>query len=351
MRNIKTTLALLFAYALATFLPAPGLWLRGLRLGAESVHPPQILLALLLLTAGISTSRDALRRVLFFRYQMLLMLTLSWIAPAMSAMVIAFGVWCLGCPGSVALGIVIVSAMPIANSSVGWSTLLGGHVAMSIAILVCSTALSPLLTPLLVSLGSQEIGAAEAALRSTPWSEGMGQFFFVWVLLPVFAGVLVAGRLTRVQSKQLTPSLKRLSFGILVLLNYLNGAACLPRLAEQPEMLFWPAVAALALLGLSFGACQFFKWLSNKFSIIPRLSSANQNSLTLAVVMRNTGAALVFAGEALPTFALVSITIVTYTLVQHLGVGVLLVPRSAMRRARRLDKQADVAHDREAALE
>ncbi|MCA9134495.1 MAG: hypothetical protein KDA45_15100, partial [Planctomycetales bacterium] len=57
---------------------------------------------------------------------------------------------------------------------------------------------------------------------------------------------------------------------------------------------------------------------------------AEQRSLLLAVIMRNTGAALVFAGAALPDFALVSITIITYTLFQHLWVAFFLAKRGKL---------------------
>ena len=150
----------------------------------------------------------------------------------------------------------------------------------------------------------------------------MGQFFFMWVLVPVLLGVLIAGRVSEAVTLRIVPVARRLSFFILILLNYLNGAACLPALAWQPQLLAWPLIGAASLFLVSLALSQF---LARQCVIAePAAESSTSVSLMLAVVMRNTGAALVFAGAALPDYASVSLTIIAYTMLQHVGVGFLL---------------------------
>ncbi len=324
MQKLRTLLLLLLAYAAATFVPGPGLWLRELNLGSNSVQPPQVLLATLLLSAGLCSSKGALRTTLKTRVRFLAMAISAWIIPLIAAVLTVAILWGgLGCPPRVALGVVIIAAMPVANSSVGWATSLGGSVTLSIALLVVGTALSPLLTPIAINAGAYSLNTAEQALHETPWSEGMGQFFFMWVLVPVLLGVLIAGRLHDSATERLVPVARRLSFFMLILLNYLNGAACLPALAEQPQLLTWPLLGAGCLLLTSLALGQGLASRSTEDQAA-NSDNATQVSLVLAVVMRNTGAALVFAGAALPDYAAVSLTIIAYTMLQHVGVGFLL---------------------------
>ncbi len=330
MQKIQTLVLLLTAYAAATWFPGPGQWLRELNVLTHSVQPPQILLAALLFSAGVCSSQGAIRTILNMRTRFILLAGLAWLLPLLSAAATVSLLWgLLGCPASVALGVLVVAAMPVANSSVGWSTSMGGSVPLSIALLVVGTALSPVLSPLCISAGATAIGTAEGTLTQSPWSDGMGQFFLLWVLLPVLSGVALAGRLNSSQRQWLLPVARRLSFALLILLNYLNAAACLPALAEQPGLLLWPLLAAGVLLTTAFGCSQIIVHLPCGPTQAAVMDSPQKTSLLLSVVMRNTGAALVFAGAALPQFVLVSVTIIAYTMLQHLCVGLLLTKEAS----------------------
>ncbi len=354
---------LLVAYAAATWFPQPGLWLREINLFSASIQPPQMLLAALLFSAGLCASPGAVKTIGSAKERLIVLAVAAWLVPLTAALVATSVLWgVLGGPASVALGIVIVAAMPVANSSVGWATSMGGSVPLSIALLVVGTALSPLLTPLVIGAGAICLGTAEQALTQTPWSEGMGLFFLIWVLAPVLLGVLLASRLSLAVNAKIVPVARRLSFGILIVLNYLNGAPCLPPLAQEPHLLLWPLLASASLLILSFVIAQFGpRWLTanlnqtpaaaglaafsatremaNRADIPNRADIANraamesqaaeQLSFVLSVVMRNTGAALVFAGAALPDYVLVSLTIIAYTMLQHCWVGFFLSPQTS----------------------
>lgn len=341
MQKYRTLLLLLAAYAAATWLPGPGLWLRNIDLLSTSIRPPQVLLAALLFSAGLCSSRGAVQTIVSSRERLLLLALAAWLVPLAAALCATLGIYgLLGGPASVALGIVIVAAMPVANSSVGWATSMGGSVPLSIALLVVGTALSPLLTPMVIGAGAISLGTAEEALTRTPWSEGMGLFFLVWVLIPVLLGVWSASRFSPSISERVVPAARSMSFIILILLNYLNGAPCLPALAQQPHLLIWPVLASGTLLLLSSGCVWLVPRLLPVTQLVPVATPAlpsssepppaERISLLLAVVMRNTGAALVFAGAALPEYVLVSLTIIAYTMLQHCWVGFFLSPQASV---------------------
>ncbi len=329
MQKLQTLVLLLVAYAAATWIPGPGLYVRQWNLLGNlldwSVNPPEVLLAGLLFSAGLCSTHGAVRTILANRQRLVASAVAAWLMPLIAATIAVACLWGLaGCPPQVALGIVIVAAMPVANSSVGWATTMGGSVALSIALLVVGTALSPVLTPLAIGAGAITLRTAEHALMHTPWSDGMGAFFLTWVLAPVLLGVVTASQLPAWLLQHIVPWSRRVSFVILILLNYLNGAPCLPALAEQPGLLRWPVLAAACLLLLSFVASLA---VSRSLRGALRLAApepAERVSMMLSIVMRNTGAALVFAGAALPEFVSVSLTIIAYTMLQHLWAGALL---------------------------
>ncbi len=306
---------LLAAYAAATWFPEPGLWLREINFLGAAIQPPQILLAALLFSAGLCASRESVRSILSAQERIVVLAAVAWLVPLAAAFLSVAILWGgLAGPASVALGVVIVAAMPVANSSIGWATSRGGNVSLSIALLIFGTALSPLLTPLAIRVGAIRLETAEHALTQTPWSQGMGLFFLIWVLIPVLLGVGLASRFSSPVARRVIPVARQLSFAILILLNYLNAAPCLPALAQEPELLLWPLLGSSSLLLLSFVGVR----------LVPQRNSAESVSLILAVVMRNTGAALVFAGAALPDYVLVSLTIIAYTMLQHCWVGFFL---------------------------
>lgn len=345
MQKYQTLFLLLTAYAAATWFPAPGLWLRELELFSPAIRLPQLLLAGLLFSAGLCAARGAAGGSSQMRRRLAEFVVVAWLIPWLSAVVSVAGLWwLLQGPASVALGLVIVAAMPVANSSVGWATSLRGSVPVSIALLVVGTALSPLVSPAVIGLGAMSLGTAEQALKETPWSAGMGGFFLVWVLSPVLLGAALATRLSAQQNQRLSPLARRLSFAILIVLNYLNGAPCLPALANEPQLLWWPLTGSFTMLVLAYaGVCLVNRLLvgaagkaasapaagDNDSDISELPTAAEQTSLILAVVMRNTGAALVFAGAALPSYVLVSLTIIAYTMLQHCWVGFFLAPPAA----------------------
>lgn len=326
MRTRQTLILLVLAYVAATWLPEPGIRLRSLSIAGLPGSLSQWTLAGLLFSAGVCSSQDALQRVLSNAATLARGLTAVWLLTWLAGGSVAAVLWALGAPAQVCLGVVIVAAMPVANSSVGWSSYLGGNVGTSVALLVSATALSPVLSSIVITIGATCFGDAVGTSDSLPWAEGMSGFFLSWVLIPVLLGVAIAGRLHESQSRFVTPIARRASFTMLIFLNYLNGTTCLPVLVDRPAQLAWPLLGAALLLAFAFA---FGHWIrKNRSATVPELETngSHQMSLELAILLRNTGAALVFAGTALPGFVLVSITIIAYTMLQHLFVGFWIAP-------------------------
>lgn len=327
MRNNRSLFFLIIAYILAVWIPGPGVWISQLNLGLSSVRVPQLTLAILLFSAGSCSSLDAMWQLGELRFRFPLAIMMSVILPLLTALgvcVLLLGVF--SAPPAVALGVLIVAAMPVANSSIGWSTIVGGNIALSIGLLFVSTAFSPVLVPVVITAVTEIIGSANSELASSPWNSNMSVFFLVWVFLPALLGLLVSSFLVAaIRDRQMVIA-RRVSFSMLVFLNYLNGSMCLPALREDPMTLAWPVGAASGLVFASFGAAR----LSLRFVGSRHSSSASSTgndysqSLLLATVLRNTGAALVFAGVVLPSFVQVSITIISYTMFQHVFVSAVI---------------------------
>src|SRR5262249_21355577 len=115
---------LLGAYALAGFVPAPGLWLRGLHFGevavlgeATRITVPVALLALLLLNAGLGIPAAQARRLLHSPGALAAGLAANLVVPVafIFAVTQAMGVW--HNPEEVQqilVGLALVASMPIA---------------------------------------------------------------------------------------------------------------------------------------------------------------------------------------------------------------------------------------------
>src|SRR5690606_30082760 len=118
-----TLVLLLVAYAAATWIPGPGLHVRQWNLLGLSINPPEVLLAGLLFTAGLCSTHGAVRTILANRQRLVASALAAWLIPLIAATTAVACLWGMaGCPPQVALGIIIVAAMPVANSSVGWAT-------------------------------------------------------------------------------------------------------------------------------------------------------------------------------------------------------------------------------------
>ena len=183
---------LIASYLLAGVAPAAGLWIRSAAWGGASL--PMLMLGFLLFNAGLGVNLADLNEIrreprgLAFGLAANLLIPIAFIWLVMHTMRLWHN------PDEVQnilVGLALVASMPIAGSSTAWSQNAGGNVALSLALVLGSTFLSPLTTPLalhsvgLMTTGDYSEDLHELAGASTGW------FLAVSVIIPVIAGLAV----------------------------------------------------------------------------------------------------------------------------------------------------------------
>ncbi len=126
------------------------------------------------------------------------------------------------------VGLALIATMPVAGSSTAWSQNSNGHLALSLGLVVGSTLLSPITTPaVLHTVGWLTKGAFADSLRHLAAS-GTRSFLVVFVLIPSLAGMAIRHLLGTGRLRRITPGLKVMNSGTLLILGYANAAVSLP---------------------------------------------------------------------------------------------------------------------------
>jgi bile acid:Na+ symporter, BASS family len=373
--HFQTLLLLLVAYALAAWLPALGNWLRSFRISPWGLCPgiqiQHAMLALMLLCAGLGSTPAGLRNTLQNGGKVIGITALSWLLPAFAGvLVVVLLGWIPGIPIEVRLAVLIVSAMPVANSTAGWANQISANIPLSLAVLIAATALSPVITAPIINLGLFVTGLKQSGVDALPaWGSDMSMFFALWVFVPIAIGVLLSQLLSASRLSKLQPLSTHLSLAMLLLLNYVNGTVCLPGLIVEPGQFFQPLLAAGLLISSIVGVFVLLKFIQFRIagkhavtspelaitsnsnsspvgsstessdpvscgssSVSERGNPSDELTLLLAVVMRNTGAAMVYTSTALASVPLVGLVVLFYTVMQHLLIGAVVgMPRAASR--------------------
>lgn len=327
---------LIAAYGLAVLWPQPGLTMKHWEWAPGTSTSQPVTLSLLLLTVMLwvaATSTDITRIRFVLRSPLLLSFALLavWLGPALLVIVAGWIVpWMVDGEATVGLlvGLALVAAMPVANSSVGWTQSASGNLALSLAIVVLSISLSPWVTPNLLSWLGMSLSPAERAYCERLVNNFSGWFFIVWVLLPTAAGFLARYLISPARVARCSCWLSLTSAAALLLLNYINSALALPNMRESsPAVLLTTALfaAALSVVGLVGG------W---GVARLLRVDDAARSALMFGLSMKHTGLALTLAGAVLNSQPLAVLMIVLATLMQHLLAG--LVHWWLQRNARKL---------------
>jgi BASS family bile acid:Na+ symporter len=219
---------------------------------------------------------------------------------------------------NILVGLAMIGAMPIAGASTAWAQNADGNIALSLALVLASTLLSPVLTPLGLD--------AVALLTSGDYSEdlqelargGARAFVALTVVIPSVVGMALRASIGDRRAKRVLPALKVLNLVDLLVLSYSNASLALPQIFERPDWDFIALTLAItiAMCGGAFSA----GWASARAL---RAASAERVSLTYGVGMNNNGTGLVLASSALADHPLVLLPIIFYNLVQQVAAGVL----------------------------
>ncbi len=318
---------LIAAYALAGFAPAAGLWLRSLHLGtaviageAVSLSLPSLLLSLLLFNAGLGVETNQLGELLG-KYRILV---IGLLANLVLPFLVIAGVW-MALPlwdepnemQYLLVGLALIAAMPVAGSSTAWSQNSNGDLALSLGLVVGSTLLSPITTPaILHTVGWLTEGSFADSLHHLA-AGGTRSFLVVFVLIPSLAGMAIRHLLGTGRLRRITPGLKVMNSGTLLILGYANAAVSLPATFADPDWDFLlicvVIVTGLSVLGFLAGA------------VIARMLGADasrRTALMFGLGMTNNGTGLVLATTALAHIPEVFLPVIVCNLMQHMVAAV-----------------------------
>lgn len=290
---------LLVVYALAAFLPGPGMVIRT----QEVFHCPVtvLMLSVMLFLAGLGIEAREVRQAMRSWWHVLIGCVLLVAAPW--GIVAALGALPLLLPVGLLAGLGLVALMPSAASSVAWTQLSRGNVAINVALILLST----ILTPVLLGVITQQSHASYGEAGTSILEIGM------WIVPSVLLGALVRHLVGEARVHAAKPMLKVGSASILLLLNYANASAALPKIVGdfQPMVLLVLVLTVWGMCGGIFVLSWFLtRWLN--------VGDSEARSLVFGIGMKNTGMALVLAGLWLEQFPLALVAIIIYTFSQHL---------------------------------
>ena len=308
----------------AALWPLPGRAMREWRwtpsaLPAAEFTLPLVLLALLLFSAAVQTDISQIRAIRSRPWALVWGTLAVWLAPAvlvlMAAAVLPLVVDRESTAGLL-VGLALVASMPVANSSVGWTQLVRGNLALSLGLVLVTIFLCPWVTPWLLGWLRMTLSTSDQTYFQALIDNFSGAFFILWVVLPTAAGLACRHALGKDRVAAMGCWLTFTSVTSLLLLNYVNAALALPEVVEQSRIsvLATTAVlaAALSAVGLAAG------WLVAR---LMRLDAPARLALMFGLGMKHTGLALLLAGAVLAHQRLAILMIVLATLAQHLLAG------------------------------
>ena len=190
---------LIGAYALAAVFPTPGLWMRNLSFGNIQIMQTNIhaslllvLLALLMFNAGLGVKTSHLQSLRHKTGVLLAGLTANLVVPIAYIFVVTLVMRLWYEPDEaqhILVGLALVAAMPIAGSSTAWAQNSNGNLALSLGLVLSSTILSPVITPITLYLfGEMASDEYETVLEDLA-AYGSGAFLGFWVVLPSVLGL------------------------------------------------------------------------------------------------------------------------------------------------------------------
>jgi BASS family bile acid:Na+ symporter len=308
-------------------VPGFGLRLRNASIGEidlfnaqTKITLPMLLLAVLLLNAGSGAQVSQLRHLLKGPRLVVAGLTANLLIPILFLFAVTRAMHFWHNPEEMQIllvGLALVASMPIAGSSTAWSQNANGNMALSLGLVVLSTLLCPLTTPVVLhwagwmAQGEYAQGLHELATHSA------GTILVGCVLLPSLVGIMIQRAVGEIRMESAQPVFKMINAASLLLLNYSNAAISLPQAVADPD---WDFLAAI--LGSVGGMCALGfagGWW------VARLLQADQGqrtSLMFGLGLTNNGTGLVLASMVLAGHTRIMLPVILYNLIQHLVAGI-----------------------------
>jgi bile acid:Na+ symporter, BASS family len=311
------------SYVVAALLPGLGVWIRNTGLGAGASRTPGLtfslpvlMLAMLLFNAGLGVNTAQLKKLLHRPVVLLGGVAGNIAAPLAFILLLSLAIAPWHNPEEVQqilVGLALVASMPIAGSSTAWAQNANGNLTLSLGLILLTTVLSPLMTPLVLhAVGFVTTGDYSEDLHGLA-SGGVGAFLGTWVILPSLLGIAARWLMGRDRFALIRPYVKLVNYTVLVLLNYSNASLTLPQAVARPDVdllaLVMLVTTALCLVTFATGYL-----LAGFF----RADRGAKVSLMFGLGMNNNGTGLVLASMTLTNHPQVMLPIIFYNLVQHL---------------------------------
>lgn len=308
---------LLSSYVVAAVLPQLGLSIRSMHVGTMSV--PMLMLGFLLFNAGLGVDLNSLKALRQRPLALILGLLGNLVIPIgfIGVVMLSMSFWHNHDEvQNILVGLALVASMPIAGSSAAWSQNANGNLALSLGLVLGSTFLSPITTPIaLHSVGLLTTGDYSEDLHELAAS-GTGWFLLFSVIVPSILGICCRQLVGKEWVTRNKAVLKLANSLILLLLNYSNAAASLPQAVAKPD---WDFLAVTLGITLLLCIVSFFAgWMISR---LRHCDLSDRTALMFGLGMNNNGTGLVLASMALADHPQVLLPIIFYNLVQHLVAG------------------------------
>ncbi|MDW7642214.1 MAG: bile acid:sodium symporter [Nitrosomonadaceae bacterium] len=317
---------LIAAYVIAVIVPIPGLWIRNVSFGEITIYQQKtnisllmIMLAILMFNAGLGLKISHIKK--FFQNKYLLLAGL--VANITIPIIYIFGVTLLMRLWSepieaqyILVGLALVAAMPIAGGSTAWTQNANGNLALSLGLVLFSTILSPIITPVAFNIFGEMASEEFEKILQGLAVYGSGAFLGLWVVLPSLLGIAVRLIVAEDWVVGGIPYLKFINSIVLLLLNYSNAAVSLPQAIADQDYDF----LAVTLV-ISTGLCLTLFAAGYGMSRLLKLDRTERVSLMFGLGMNNNGTGLVLASLALSSYPNIMVPIIFYNLVQQIAAG------------------------------
>ena len=317
---------LISAYAVAAVFPTAGLWIRNISFGNVPIFQANIdvsllllLLATLMFNAGLGVKTSHLKSLLQMARVLLAGLTANLVIPMayILGVTLVMRLWYEPDEAQhILVGLALVASMPIAGASTAWAQNSNGNLALSLGLVLFSTVLSPVITPLALHVFGEMASEEYERVLQDLAAYGSAGFLGVWIVLPSVLGLCVRSTVPEVLLTAVLPFIKLINSIVLLVLNYSNASVSLPQAVADRDLDFL-AVTLGITAGLCFTAFASGYGLSQLFNVDP----AERVSLMYGLGMNNNGTGLVLASLVLASYPRVMVPIIFYNSVQHLMAG------------------------------
>ena len=221
---------LIGAYVMAAVFPTAGLWIRNVSFGDISIFQTNIhgsllllLLAMLMFNAGLGVKTSHLKTLVQRAWVLVAGLTANLLVPIVYIFFITLLLQLWHNPEEtqhILVGLALVAAMPIAGASTAWAQNSNGNLALSLGLVLCSTILSPLMTPMAFYVfGEMATEEYETILHDLA-DYGSGTFLGLWVVLPSLLGLGIRVVIPERSLDAAMPYVKIINALVLLVLNY-----------------------------------------------------------------------------------------------------------------------------------